>query len=292
MIVRQPIVAGRFYEAIGDRCAADAEPLCAQPLGESAEVPETIVAAIVPHAGWVCSGRIAGGTFRTLAQRTSARTFLVTGSVHTMRLSRPTLDEADAWATPLGIVPVDLALREAVGELEEVDTLHAAHHHEHSVEVNLPLMQTAIGEDIRFVACMIPPEPEAPKWGEAIGRRLADWPEPVAMICSVDLTHYGPNYGLTAGGIGARGLQWARENDRRLIDCIEQMDAEAIVSETAARHNSCGGGAIAATVSAARAMGAAKAVVLEHTDSSRELARLGYEDHDNAVGYAGIVFGR
>lgn len=289
-IIRQPVMAGRFYEAASDACAAEAARLC-MALGRDLALPEKLVAAIVPHAGWVCSGRIAGGTFAALAEHTEARTFIITGSVHTMPLARPAIDSADAWRTPLGDVAVDDDLREAVANLEGFEVLDAAHRQEHSVEVNLPLMQAAIGRDIRVVPCMIPPAAEAAPWGEALGRLLDSWRRPVAMICSVDLTHYGPHYGLTPGGTGAAGRQWASANDQRLLDLVTSMKSQAIVAETQARQNSCGGGAIAATVAAAGTMGAQRGYLLEHTDSARELAAVGYVEEDNCVGYAGVVFG-
>lgn len=289
--IRGPVMAGRFYEADPQACSADASRLCDTALGQGMLLPEKLVAAIVPHAGWVCSGRIAGGTFAALARHTEARRFVITGSVHTMNLSTPALDSADRWRTPLGEVAVDVALRQAIEQLDGFEVIDAAHRQEHSVEVNLPLMQTALGREIRIVPCMIPPVAEAAAWGQALGELLASWSEEAAMICSADLTHYGPNYGLSPAGGGEPGREWANRNDRCLLTLVKAMKAEQIVGETQVRHNSCGGGAIAATVAAAKAMGAKQGYVLEHTDSARELEAIGYIDRDNCVGYAGVVFG-
>ncbi len=284
-------MAGRFYEADPSRCSSDADRFCAEPLRYVDRAPQQVHAAIVPHAGWVCSGRIAGGTFRAIESRTKARTFVITGSVHTMPLPQPALDAADLWRTPLGDVLVDTSLREALRKLDGMAVHDEAHQHEHSIEVNLPLMQHVF-DDFRIVPCMIPPHAEAVSWGQALGELLSQWHEPVAMICSIDLTHYGPNYAFTPEGLGEHGRTWAHAvNDRRLLELIEQMQAEQIVSETETHRSSCGGGAIAATVAAARVMGATRGVVLEHTDSSYELASIGHDDPNNSVGYAGVVLG-
>jgi hypothetical protein len=121
---------------------------------------------------------------------------------------------------------------------------------------------------------------------------LADWPEPVIMVASSDLTHYGPNYRFTPFGEGERGTQWAHDvNDRALLDEIEALRAESIVRITRQHHSACGGGAIAATMAASAELGATRGIVIEHTDSIRELTSLGYTERANSVGYAGVVFG-
>jgi AmmeMemoRadiSam system protein B len=294
---RQPAVAGRFYEADPSQCANDAAHYCrfseALPEGAVATstppLPENAYGAIVPHAGWVCSGRVAGLTYAALKPRTPATTFIITGSVHTVNMNRPTLDPHDAWQTPLGDVSIDTALRDALAELPDFTTDAAAHTNEHSLEVQLPLMQHMFGDALRFVPLLIPPHPNAPRWGAAIGELLKNWAEPVAVIASTDFTHYGPNYSFNPGGYGETGYRWAHENDRRLLDIIERLDIDAVVPEANQRHNACGSGAIAATLAACQQLGATTGHTIEHTDSTRELSPLGYGDANNSVGYASVL---
>ena len=289
--VRPPAVAGRFYDDHASRCAEDAARLCRPPQA-SADLPQTLYGAMVPHAGWVCSGRIAGMTWAALAEHTPAQTVLLTGSVHTMAVFNPALDTSDAWATPMGPIGVDIELREALGRLDGFEPLDMAHQNEHSLEVQLPMIAAAFGADVKIVPCLIPPADEATDWGRAIGRLLVDWPEPVVMVASSDLTHYGPNYRFTPFGEGEKGTQWAHDvNDRELLNEVEALHPESIVRITRQHHNACGGGAIAATLTAVKQLGASRGVVLEHTDSIRELSAIGYSERANSVGYAGIVFG-
>ncbi len=288
--IRQPVVAGRFYDADPMRCAAEVKRLSAD-AGAAGGVAERLVGGIVPHAGWVCSGRVAGRVWSALAASPGPMTVFLTGSVHTMDLAAPALDEADAWQTPLGPIEIDAALRDAVAALDGFGVLHAAHVHEHAVEVQLPMIQHAFGERAKIVPCMIPPRDAAPRWGEAVGRLLRDWDRPTLVVASCDLTHYGVHYGFAPQGIGPAGCQWAlRVNDRRLLDLVEQMSGERIVGEAEAHQNTCGAGAMAAAVAAARQMGATRGRVLEHTNSTAALQPLGHADPDNSVGYAGVVF--
>ena len=270
--------------------SADAAQLTSTPA--EVDLPARLVGAIAPHAGWVCSGRVAGLVLRALADQSDAVTFFLTGSVHTMELTRPALSEADRWQTPLGEVAVDVELRDALAAVDGFELNEDPHRYEHALEVQLPLMQHLWGERLRIVPCMIPPVSEATDWGAALGDVLRDWPEPVVMLASSDLTHYGPNYDYQPAGPGAEGYRWAHEvNDRALIDRMVAMRADRIVAQAAADRSACGGGAIAAVMAASARLGAQSGYLLEHTDSTRELAPLGYGDEHNSVGYAGIVFG-
>jgi AmmeMemoRadiSam system protein B len=284
--IRKPAVAGQFYDADPERCAAAVRRMCVPAAGPSLGV---LVGAIVPHAGWPCSGRVAGLTLATLARHSDARTFVLTGSVHWTHLQDPTCDDADAWETPLGTVPVDVALRDAIAGLGGFDRRDAPHAPEHSLEVQLPLLQLAVGPELRIVPCLVPPCPLAPGWGHALGALLDAWPEPVAVIASSDLTHYGTRYAFTPHGADAWGNEWAHStNDRELLEQVGRLDAHAALDHALERGSACGGGAIALTIEACRGIGARRAVLLAHTDSRRELNEPGATA---SVGYAGVVFG-
>jgi len=288
--VRQPVVAGRFYAEQPAQCQADAARLTAAPV----HLPPgagRLIGGIAPHAGWICSGRVAGLTWRGLAEHSDARTVFLTGSVHTVDLSHPALDTADAWAIPGDTVAVNDDLRRAVAGLDEFAVFDRAHTHEHALEVQLPLMRAAMGEDVTFVPCMIPPQESAIRWGEALGQLLLDWPEPVALVASVDLTHHGPAYGFTPHGPGEAGYHWAhRENDAALLAHLGHLDARAAFDHACHHQSSCGPGALAAFLTAARVLGARRGHVIEQTDSVRELAALGHTDITNSVGYAAALF--
>src|SRR5439155_19496790 len=87
------------------------------------------------------------------------------------------------------------------------------------------------------------------------------------FLASSDLTHYGPSYGFTPAGVGSQGLRWAKDNDRRLLELVTALAIDRIIPEVRSRANACGGGAIAAMLSAARELGAARADVLRPANS-------------------------
>ena len=81
------------------------------------------------------------------------------------------------------------------------------------------------------------------------------------------------------------------KNDQRLLDLNGKMRADHIVQETQQSANACGGGAIAAMLTACQVAGADQAIVLEHTNSYQTLARIAPQSPDNSVGYAGVLVG-
>jgi hypothetical protein len=247
----------------------------------------------VPHAGWICSGAIAGQAIAAVARaRPDARVVIVFGAVHTSApLGVAALDSHQAWEEPGAVSAVASELR---GELAQQQRWFVVnnlfHQREHAVEVVLPLVQAA-WPDARVLPVEIPPVAEAAEIGRATARAaIAAGIRPV-YLASSDLTHYGPAYQFAPAGIGEAGLQWAMENDRRLLEIVTAMTPDRIVPEVAARRNACGAGAIAAMMAACLEHGANRAVVLRHASSFSVLSALAPQRPDNAVGYAAVVVG-
>ena len=164
------------------------------------------------------------------------------------------------------------------------------HQREHAVEVELPLIQTAWPE-ARILPVEVPPEPVAVEIGIAVARAIAAAGLSAVYLASSDMTHYGPNYRFTPAGIGQAALEWAMGNDRRILRIVTDMTPEKIVPEVRMRFNACGGGAIAAMMSACLEQGARKAIVLGHTNSYQTLAAVAPQSAENAVGYAAVWVG-
>ena len=248
--------------------------------------------AIVPHAGWIASGAIAGESLRTLvaAPGPPPQVVVVFGAVHTpIDLPLAALDSHARWAVPGGESEVAQELGTRLVEASELfavdDRLHAR---EHAVEVELPLIQAA-WPGVAVLPVEVPLREDAVE----IGRRAAEQVRfsglRAVFLASSDLTHYGPSYGFAPAGIGEQGLAWAKDNDRRLLDLVADLAAERVVPEVRARANACGGGAIAAMLSACRDFGAARADVLRHANSYETLADVAPQRPVDAVGYAAVV---
>ncbi len=292
MTVRQPAVAGRFYEGRPAKCLAQLQELIPRmlPAGEIQE--KTIKAGIVPHAGWVFSGDVAGKVFYQISQTQEVDTFVVFGAIHAVRTRVGLLYDRGAWETPLGQIEIDevlsAAILEASGPAVTADT--SGHTHEHSIEVEVPFIQHLFPK-----ACIVPimlgPRHDATQIGGAVGNVINQADKKIVCIASTDLTHYGSSYGFSPMGSGSEALRWAKEqNDQYFINLALHMQADQIVDTVAMYHNACGPGAAAATIAAAKEMGATEAALLAHTTSAEVLAEKFHQSSTDAVGYAGIVY--
>jgi MEMO1 family protein len=287
-VVRKPIVAGRFYPLSPDACrVALADYVAAEAPAPS--LPKALQAGIVPHAGWMCSGRVAGRVFGALATAGQPDTVVLFGAVHRWSGQRAALFPEGFWETPLGRVAIDEELAAAVRrESSAIVDEPAAHAEEHSLEVQTPFVQWVF-PTARILPIMVPFTTSMAEIGTAVVRGLRATGRAAAIIGTTDLTHYGPAYGFTPKGVGPAGLKWAREvNDQRMVDLVANLAVEEIAPEALANRNACGPGAVTATVAAALALHATRAAVLAQTSSAEVLG--GY--HDDAVGYVGIVFGQ
>jgi AmmeMemoRadiSam system protein B len=296
--VRPPAVAGMFYPADAAECRRATTELfdAARPaLLRSAEQlgPAKGMGAIVPHAGWVCSGAVAAESILALAgQRPQVDVVVVFGAIHTPApIDRAVFDSHARWATPGGESFVSRPLRDELsGRSNLFVTDDRFHEREHAIEVELPLIQTAWPE-ARILPVEVPPEPTAVEIGIAVARAIAAAGLSAVYLASSDLTHYGPNYRFTPAGIGQAALEWAMGNDRRILRIVTDMTPEKVVPEVRMRFNACGGGAIAAMMSACLEQGARKAIVLGHTNSYQTLTAVAPQSAQNAVGYAAVWVG-
>ena len=284
MNVRQPIVAGSFYEAgrgpcarAIERCLAEYEPPNLGPL----------VGGVAPHAGWMCSGPTAAKVF--LALRPAApSTFVLFGAVHNPAAARQAaVFPEGAWSTPLGDLPVDAELADEIVSQSEGRVIASARAHgsEHSIEVQAPFIKHLFPQ-ANIVPISVPPTEDAPAVGAMAGRVLAGH-ESAVVVGSTDLTHYGMNYFDQSHGSLPGALPWMKENDQRIITLAENLRAEEIVDEAALNRNACGAGALAAVTAAARELGAVRGRLLEYTTSAEVIGDL---HGSSAVGYAAIVF--
>jgi AmmeMemoRadiSam system protein B len=308
--VRSPAFAGLFYPDD----AAGCRQLAAQYVsaGRSPQAPERasrgagLLGGIVPHAGWICSGAVAGQTIGAIetSRDLPPDVVVVFAAVHTPApLDRATLDTFGQWLVPGSSSDVAPELRakliEEGGELFGADDRF--HRREHAVEVELPLIQAAwsdvtpgatTGKSAAILPVEVPLIDEAPQVGIETARRVAAMGSRAVFLASSDLTHYGPSYRFAPAGIGLSGLAWARDNDRRLLELVEAMQVDRIVGAVREHYNACGGGAIAAMLAACRELGATRATLLRHTSSYETLLEQGIDrEHENAVGYASLVVG-
>ena len=288
MNIRFSFRAGSFYEGTATSCRHHADKLLAT--DSPADLPPVVFGGLVPHAGWSYSGRLAAKTFKALDAAGPPQTVVLLGADHCGVVRAGEVYDSGLWRTPLGDVPIDEEIAEAL--LAAGGPLRAnpsAHEHEHSIEVQVPLIK-ALWPDAKIVPIAVPPTSQAVQIGRVIGETLTGRFDRARVVGSTDLTHHGGHF-PAPGGRGSAGQQWARDNDRKMIELIESMSAEQIIPQAQANNSACGAGAIAAAITACSQMGATRGICLEYTNSY-EIVHALYPDEadDTTVGYASVVF--
>ena len=282
---RKTAQAGFFYSGGENACREELKRCLANQI--QFDLPQSIVAAIVPHAGWAFSGPIAGKVYQAIARQEQPETFLIFGAVHVHGVNKAALWEKGQWQTPLGDVAVDeeLARRLLEGCHGLMQGNYDAHFREHSIEVQIPFIKYLFPNS-KIVPLMVPSIAEAVEIGEYAATIIAD--KNVVVLGSTDMTHYGSRFGFQPAGRGKKSLEWVKnENDKRMLDKIIALAAEEVVAEAMANHNACGAGVVAATLSFARAKQRSTGKLLEYTTSWDVYPE---RDVDSFVGYAGVIF--
>lgn len=285
MPIRYPIVAGMFYPGDAASCRRELEACLRD--GQTANISQPILGGVVPHAGWAYSGSTAGRVFMAIQAQGAPETFVLFGAVHSWGVSGPSIYGAGSWRTPLGEVAIDEELAQAA--LKASDTLvdrPQAHAEEHSIEVQVPFIQYLFPK-ARILPIAVPPSTEAPRVGRAVAQAVRQLGRKVVALGSSDLTHYGPRYGMAPAGVGERALEWAKQNDARLLELVVALRAEEVLAEARVHHNACGAGAIAAAIGYAAELGASKGILLHYT-TSHEVMPMGRPT--DFVGYGAVVF--
>lgn len=268
-MVRHPAVAGQFYPANPRELSALIHRYTD---GTRGQEPVRARACLVPHAGYVYSGPVAGAVFSRIVIPDK---ILLLGVRHYPRGESLAILSEGMWRTPLGDVPIDeqlaARLRKACPELRE-DSV--AHSREHSLEVELPFLQSlnprftfvpvALGT-IRFE--------ELVKVGEGVARVLAESDEDILIVTSSDMNHYEDE-------------ETTRQKDHKAIDRMLQLDAKGLYEVCRDEEISmCGLGPAVAMLTALRALGVKSAEVVRYATSGETGG-----DRSAVVGYAGMIF--
>lgn len=258
--VRPAAVAGMFYPADPATLQHDVTSMLAA--STAAATPKAPKALIVPHAGYIYSGPVAASAYARLAPwRSRIRRVVMFGPAHRVAVQGLALPEADAFATPLGTVPIDREAAQLALGLPQVAVSARSHALEHSLEVQLPFLIRVLDEFslLPFAVGYATPREVA----EAI--ELLWGGEETLIVISSDLSHYHP-------------YREAREIDRATANAILALDS-ALDHEQA-----CGATPIAGLLLCAARHGLTPALLdLRNSgDTAGDRARV--------VGYAAFAF--
>lgn len=267
--VRRPAVSGRFYPANPDVLSQQLD----QYLDASAaiEKAESALGCMVPHAGYIYSGKVAGAVFQRLPARP---TYIILCPNHTGRGAPLAIASKGEWQTPLGNISINSELAGALQHschLLMEDT--KAHEGEHAIEVELPFLQRSIG-DFTFVPIAIGVSRYAAleALGHGMARALENSTEPVMIVASSDMNHYEPD-------------DITRVKDHKAIEQILALDPAKLYEVVREEDISmCGYGPAVAMLTAVKDLGATRAELVRYATSADTSG-----DYAAVVGYAGIV---
>ncbi len=262
--VHQNEGAGRWYPAEPARLRAAVDTYLRQ--AHTEPTAGQLLAVIVPHAGYIYSGAVAGYSFRAMQEAGCAdHTIAVIGDTHSGNGSADiAVWAAGAFETPLGSIPVDEeAARAVVAAHERIEFDRNAFRAEHPVENQIPFIQAACpGARIVPVVIRKPTPQNAQILADALVVALGD--RPALIVASTDLSHYHP-------------YDEARAMDTVALQAIASLDAQAVAdsSRRCAEMGLGGGdpltmcsqGAVMTALLAARQMGADQATVLHYANS-------------------------
>jgi len=183
-MIRQPAVAGSFYAA--DQKGLNRELDQIVPVGIDTRPAKGI---IVPHAGYIYSGAVAG---EIIAATAIPQTVVLLGPNHHGRGAEIAVSAADGWSTPLGVVPVDVQLKKSMCDfIAELKVDEQAHQLEHSLEVMLPFLLRQ-RPDVRIVPIALRSlnYEQAAQFGSSLAEVLKQHGEDVLLLASSDMNHF------------------------------------------------------------------------------------------------------
>jgi hypothetical protein len=262
---RAPAFAGRFYPAQAGALQREIESYIESRAAQAA------IGCVVPHAGIMYSGHVAGAVYARLQPASS---YIILCPNHSGRGRPLAIMSEGNWTTPLGDAAVDAALagelKRACGLLEEDDT---AHRLEHSLEVQLPFLQVH-HPGFRFVPIAVGVGSYQPleELGRAVAQVAGQAKERPLIVASSDLNHYEPD-------------AINRAKDHRAIERIVALDPRGLY-DTIRREDisMCGFGPTVAMLTAAKILGATRGELVRYANSGDITG-----DRSQVVGYAGIL---
>lgn len=271
-LVRAPAVAGSFYPAQAKDLQSEVKQLLLQEIA-----PRTgIRGAVVPHAGYMFSGAIAGTCYAAMRDMRPEYVVLI-GPSHREYFPGVCVFDGAAFQTPLGLQPIATDVRDAVAVQHERIFLGQHGHRgsaegEHALEVQIPFIRMLWGE-----VGIVPIAMGEQSWEncEALGNALAQTltNRNAIVIASSDLSHY-------------HSYEDARELDAEFIAALERADARLLYDGLKdGRFEACGGGPVVSAMIACRKLGAGVVETLAYANSGDV-----WHDRSRVVGYLAALF--
>lgn len=256
-MLRRAAVAGSWYPGTRERLSAEidahlrrADQISSRDIADDAD----LIGLVAPHAGLMYSGPVAAHAYRLLRRRAFDLIVLV-GPSHFVPFQGVSVWPVGAFDTPFGAMPVDeMAAAALIERCPLVKELPAAHQREHSLEMQLPFLGL-LAQDAPILPLVMGHQTRDTAF--ALADALADVANGrrALLVASSDLSHYLDAH--TAAAL-----------DGMVVDDVDGMNADGLMSRLETRPNhACGGGPIVTVMRAAKALGATSSRVLRYADS-------------------------
>jgi AmmeMemoRadiSam system protein B len=266
--VRKPAVAGQFYSSSSHDLKKQIEAFI-----DKKATKMDAVACMLPHAGYMYSGAVAGDTVCRINIKDKV---ILLGPNHTGYGAPFSIMTDGTWQTPLGETKIDDTLAQQVlSHSRHLESDSLAHLYEHSLEVELPFLQY-FKSDFRIVPILIMSEDISvlKEVGEELGSAIkeADLKNSVIIVASSDMTHYEPQ-------------PQAAKKDKEAIEAIIALDEDRLAQKVRQLDISmCGYAPVIVMLVAAKLLGARNAKLIKYQTSGDITL-----DKNSVVGYAGII---
>ena len=266
MLMREAAVAGQFYPGHPDELRKSVESFT-ENYGSAAEAK----GVVVPHAGYIYSGSVAGKVFSSI--RLPGR-FILLGPNHSGRGAALSLAPTGAWRTPLGSAAIDAELnRDLLQACPGLQEDPSAHRTEHCLEVQIPFLQVLQpGFAFSAICLRTANYPELEDLGHAMARVIRSRQETVLLVASSDMTHY-------------EDAKTAAAQDQLAIERMLAVDPAGLYRVVLENDiTMCGFAPAVAVLVACADLGASSGHLIQYTNSGEASG-----DYDRVVAYAGIA---
>jgi MEMO1 family protein len=264
---KEPSVAGTFYPAEKEALKASVEGFLSK--ADKVKPAGRLLCIISPHAGYIYSGQVAAYGYKQLQGRDIKKVILI-GPAHHKAFKGASVYTKGSFRTPLGDVVINEKLAGGLlNEKADVTFYTEAYEKEHSLEVQLPFLQTVL-KDFTIIPILIGSPTR--KTFDHLAARLSELlDDETIIIASTDLSHY-------------HDYPQAIKMDNKIISAIERLslaDAEGLLQSGDAEL--CGGVPVLVAMEAARISEATRGVLFKYANSGDVT-----DDKGRVVGYASI----
>jgi len=268
-MIRQPIVAGKFYPATKEAIRKQLRLFLSEPVKK-----EEAIACIMPHAGYIYSGEVATKTAASIELKEN---IILLGPNHTGMGDTFSITTDKEWVTPLGSIKIDT---EVVQHLKKECSLikenNSAHNYEHSLEVQLPILQYLAKKEFSIIPMILMSSSKSnyEKIAQAIYQTIIDLniSDKTTIIASSDMTHY-------------ESQKSANRKDHLAIEAILKLDEDLFLGNIDKYDISmCGYVPSVIAIITAKKLGANRAKLVKYMTSGDSTG-----DYNSVVGYAGIT---